>query len=202
MYSSSLIHSPSRAHSASSLRDQIRSLRSELSARNEDCAQLRLELEEIRNMKAVNEAILRDGLNRARKETATWSRRAERAERKIDDFECRAMHTENHRRDEQIEAGDGYSFDSGSDHIDVSQAQARSVGARMNQGIRRAKSNTFAGVDGANCADDEFSECSSSTVVRNTSSAGEDDGATGSGLWSAEDEDVSFPSPGLMDEYL
>lgn len=196
-----------RGRSASSLRDQIRSLRVELSARNEDCAQLRLELEEYRKAQQVNEILLREDLDRARADNAEWRRRAELAERKVNKFERLAMDikdardrghfSEGYRHFQAGDAADDYSFASGSDHLDSAEPTPQVLTARMNQSAKRTPPTSGVGANGANSGGgDGFSECSSSTVVRNITAGPGDDGAE---LWSAVDELVDFASPGLID---
>lgn len=189
---------PSRGRNASSLRDQIRSLRTELSAKNEDCAQLRLELEESRKMKEVNEILLREDLDRARSDTQRWRRRAERAEKKVDKYERLAMQIKDAReyREQQRPCTDDYSFMSGSDHLTISdRAVSQPLTTRMNQSIRRTPP---VGIDGASSsgAGDSFSECSGSTVVRNMVASDENGPAGVNGLWSVVDELIDFASPG------
>lgn len=209
--------SPSRGRSASSLRDQIRSLRAELSSKNEDCARLRMELEENRRTHQVNEILLREDLDCTRADSAKWRDRAERAERKIDDFERLSMQIKDARaRNDKLINDDGYSysqtddvagdysFTSGSDHLDCVGFPPPSPTARMNQSVRRIPPPASSGAtaDGGTRnggGGDGLSERSSSTVVRNNA-AGADD--TDAGLWDAIDELVDFACPGLVDEKL
>lgn len=195
---------PSRGRNASSLRDQIRSLRIELSAKNEDCAQLRLDLEESRKVKEVNDILLREDLDRAKADTIKWRRRAERAERKVNKYERLAMQIKDARdRCRQWDdIADEYSFMSGSDHITTSdRAASQPLTTRMNQTIRRTPP---VGANGTNSlgAGDGFSECSSSTVVKTIGASTENGPASSSGLWSAVGELVDFASPGLLEESL
>lgn len=199
---------PGRGRSASSLREQIRSLRAELSARNEDCAQLRLELKESRTAQQVNEILLREDLDRVRSDNAKWRRRAEVAERKVDRFERLAMKIKDardhgclsgeYRQGQAGDATDDYSFTNGSDHLDSAEAPPQPLTARMNQSVRRTPPASGVGANGANGGGgDGFSECSSSTVLRNVAAGLGDDSA---GLWGAVDELVDFAFPGLIDK--
>lgn len=208
----SLISTPSRGRSASSLRDQIRSLRVELSAKNEDCAQLRLELEESRRLKEVNEILLREDLDRAKSDIQKWRRRAEKAENKIIKYERLVIQIEDARdqdssrngsqREQRGDAADDCSLTSGSDHLTTSTgAESQPLMAKMNQSVRRTPP---LGANGANSMGfgDSFSECSSSTVVR-TVVATDENGPVGvGGVWSAVDELVEITSPGLIEESL
>lgn len=209
---SSLGPALSRVRSASSLRELIRSLRSELSSKNEDCAQLRFELEESRKMREVNEILLREDVDRGREETQKWRRRAEKAEKKLDKYEALAMQIKEardrgpgrsgYRRGQQGNTADDYSFMSGSDQLTNSdRAASQPLTARMNQSVRRTPP---VGANSANSMGtcDGFSECSSSTVVRTHVGPDENGPASGGGLWSAVDELVVFASPGLLDEPL
>lgn len=188
--------------SASSLRDQIRSLRVELSAKNEDCAQLRLELEESRKMKEVSEILLREDLDRAKSDTQRWRRRAETAEKRIDKYERLAVQIKEARdhelnRDEY--RADEYSFISGSDHLTTDRAASQPLTARMNQSVRRTLPICANGASSLG-AGDSFSECSGSTVVRNAVATDENGPVGGSGLWRAVDELVDFACPALLEE--
>ncbi|KUI71714.1 putative Rho-GTPase-activating protein 6 [Cytospora mali] len=205
--SSSLSSSPSRGRSASSLRDQIRSLRQELSSKNEECAQLRLELQESSKASQVSEIILREDLEHSRADCAKWKRRAERAERKVDKFERLTMRIKDAReredgryaRDEQVE----FSFISGPDHIDIgersSQQQQQRLTARMDQSARRAPENLCTGGSIGVPVIDAMSDCSGNTVVRNIN-GGCDGGSLA--LWTTVDELVDFASPRLTDDGL
>ncbi|KAJ4413645.1 hypothetical protein N0V82_008423 [Gnomoniopsis sp. IMI 355080] len=196
--SNTLSLTPSRGRIASSLRDQIRSLRTELSAKNEDYAQLRLDLEESRKMKEVNEILLREDLDRARSDTQRWRRRAERAEKKVDKYERLAMQIKDARdyREKQGPCADDYSFMSGSDHLTISdRAASQPLTTRMNQSIRRTPPLDAHGANGLG-AGDGFSECSGSTIVRNVVDPDENGPVRVNGLWSVVDELIDFTSPG------
>lgn len=205
---------PNRGGSASSLRNQIRSLRMELSSKNEDCAQLHLELEESRKSQQVNEILLQEDLAHARADTAKWRSRAERAERKVDTFERLAMQMKNARdcghhaggyhRGQAGDAADDYSFNSGSDHIDTVETPPKPLIARINQSVRRRTppANSMGANGASGGGGDGFSECSNSTVVRNVG-AGTGDESAANGSWlSAVDELVDFASPRMVDERL
>lgn len=188
--------------SASSLRDQIRSLRVELSAKNEDCAQLRLELEESRKTKEVSEILLKEDLDRAKSETQKWRRRAEKAEKKIDKYERLAVQIKEARDHEvgrDAYCADEYSFMSGSDHLTTDRVASQPLIARSNQSIRRTLSMCSNGA-GSLGAGDGFSECSGSTVVRTAVATDENGPVGGSGLWRAVDELVDFAFPALLEE--
>lgn len=210
--SNALSLTPSRGRSALSLRDQIRSLRTDLSAKNEDCAQLQMNLEESRKMKEVNEILFREDLDRAKSDTQKWRRRAESAEKKVDKFERLAMQIKNardhepahngYRREQQGDTADDYSFISESDNLSTSDRPvSQPLTARMNQSVRRTPP---VGANGVNSIDtgDGFSECSSSTVVRTIVAPDENGPLSKSGLWSAVNELVDFASPGLLEERL
>lgn len=188
--------------SASFLRDQIRSLRVELSAKNEDCAQLRLELEESRKMKEVSEILLREDLDRAKSDTQKWRRRAETAEKKIDEYERLAVQIKE-ARDHELRCdesrADDYSFMSGSDHLTTDRTASQPLTARMNQSVRRTVPICANGASSLG-AGDSFSECSGSTVVRNAVATDENGRVGGSGLWRAVDELVDFAFPALLEE--
>lgn len=199
----------SQGRSASSLRDQIRNLRVELSARNEECVQLRLELEEYKKTQQRNESLLRDDLDRARADNSNRRRRAEFAEQKVDKFERLAIQIEDvrdrshfsvgYRHFQSGDAADDYSFASGSDHLDTAYPTPQAMTVRINQSIRRTPSASRVAANGANSGGgDGVSECSSSTVVRNVAAGPVDDGV---GLWDAVDELVDFASPKLIDDY-
>lgn len=205
---------PSRSRSASFLRDQIRGLRTELSVKNEDCAQIRLELEEFRKTKEVNESLLREDLDRSKADMAKWRRRAERAESKVDRFERLAIQIKNardhghhgygFRHGQGGDAANEYSFTSGSDHMNTAERLPQPLAARMNQSLRRTSPVDIVGADSANSGGgDEFSECSNSTVVRNiAANPGGDDAINSHGLWDVVDEFVNFASPELADEQV
>lgn len=208
----SLNQTQSRGRSISSLRDQIRSLRTELSAKNEDCAQLRLDLEKSYKMKEVNEMLLGKDVDRAKSEAQKWRRRAERAERKVDKYERPAMQFKDARDhslgrntyhpEKQGDKAEDYSFTSGSDHLDTSdRAVSQPLTAGMNQSVTRT---SVIGVNGADSmgTGDGFSECSSSTVVRNIVTPDENDPSSGGGLWSAANKLVDVMSPGRLEEIL
>lgn len=188
--------------SAPSLRDQIRSLRVELSAKNEDCAQLRLDLEDSRKTKEVSEILLREDLERAKSDTQKWRRRAEKAEKKIDKYERLAVQIKEARdhelrRDEYC--ADEYSFMSGSDHLTTDRAASQPLTARSNQSVGRTLPMCFNGASSLG-AGDSFSECSGSTVVRTAVATDENGPVGGSGLWRAVDELVDFAFPALLEE--
>lgn len=188
--------------SASSLRDQIRSLRVEMSAKNEDCSQLRLDLEELRKTKEVSEILLREDLERAKSDTQKWRRRAEKAEKKIDKYERLAVQMKEARdhelrRDEYC--ADEYSFISGSDHLTTDRAASQPLTARSNQSVRRTLPMCSNGASSLG-AGDGFSECSGSTVVRTAVATDENGPVGGTGLWRAVDELVDFAFPALLEE--
>lgn len=201
----------SRVRSASSLRDQIRSLRTDLSSTTEECNYLRGELEDTRKKKEVNEILLREDLDRAKADAQRWRRRAERAEKKVEKYERLAMQIkdardhgagrQSYRREQQGDAADDFSFTSGSDKLTTisDRAGSQPLTARMNQSVRRTPT---VGANGANSmgTGDGFSECSSSTVVRTHVTPDENGLVSGGGLWTAVDELVDFASPGLLDE--
>jgi hypothetical protein len=165
--SSSPSNSLGRGRNASSLRDQIRSLRQELSSKKEECTQLRLEFEENRKASQVSEILLREDLDRAWSDLANWKRRAERAESKVERLELRAQSGgRNH----------DFSFVSGlPDNIDISERspQYRPLTARMNQSARRAPENIRPIGPSFLTSSDAVSDCSVSTVVRNAQGADE-----------------------------
>lgn len=214
---SPLSASPSfRGRSASSLRDQIRSLRIELSAKNEDYTQVLLALEQSRKTKEVNEILLRHDINRAREDMVKWRRRAELAERKADKFESLAMRIKDARDLEiprQISksaelgaAADDHLFLSGSDYIDTAEQSSAPLPltARMNQSVRRTHPTHGARVNTvASGAGDTGSVCSGSTVVRNVASGPEDESVVeGSRLGDLVDELSGFASSGWVDNRL
>lgn len=186
-----------RGRNASSLRDQIRSLRQELSSKNEECAQLRLEFEENRKASQVSGILLREDLDHAKAELAKWKQRAERAESKAERLERMAT------RAQEIRAQSGgrthdCSFVSGlSDDIDIGERplQIQPLSARMNQSARRAPENTRPTETSVMMGSDAMSDCSGSTVVRNTYGA-ED------GHWASVGEMIESASPALMDDLL
>lgn len=184
----------------SSLGDRIRSLRSELSTRNEDYAQLQMEFEEFRKMKDISEILLREDLDRVRGEVTKWKRRAEVAERKAEKFEmlaARAIHELQRGRD--CDQAQEYSFLSGSDHIDVAEHALQPLTARMNQSVRRAPQVDENCVDPNNFIGDGMSNCSETTILRNITgtSCGDASVTSGGPLWSAVDELVDFVPPGI-----
>ncbi|KAJ4389426.1 hypothetical protein N0V93_006894 [Gnomoniopsis smithogilvyi] len=182
---------------ASSLHDQVRSLRIELSEKNEDCAQLRLDLEESRKINKVNEILLREDLDRARSDTQEWRYRAERAERRVEKYERLAVQIKDLRdlRGQRGDTADDYSFMSGSDHLTNSDRGASlPLTTRMNQSIKRTPPVDANGTNSLGVGDG-FSECSSSTVVRTIGTSHEDGLVHGSGLWSAVEDLVDFTSP-------
>lgn len=201
MSSPNLSSSPSRGlgrgRNASSLRDQIRGLRQELSSKNEECAKLRLEFEENRKASQVNEILLREDLDRAKADLAKWKRRAERAENKVDSFERMAT------RPHEIRAQSGgrihdFSFVSGlPDDIDIGERslQHQPLSARMNQSARRVPENIRPAGTSVLMGSDAMSDCSGSTVVRNTHGGEE-------GHWAPVDEMVEIAGPGFMDDLL
>lgn len=192
---------PSRGRSTSSFRDQIRHLRQELSSKNEECAQLRLEYKESRKASQVNEILLREDLDRFRANCAKWKRRAERAERKVDKFERLVTRIKDAR-----ERGDGridqdeFSFIDGPDHIDISERSPRRPRRRQSAGAHQSfKSVPEIAYNGDTLdvvAVDAMSNCSGSTVVRNIN--GGSDGGN-SALWTTADELVNHASPELTD---
>lgn len=195
----------SRSRNPSSLRDRIRSLRSELSAKNEDCAQLRMEFEGFRKTKEVSEILLREDLDRARSDVAKWRRRAEMAEIRVERFERLAARIENER---QLSRGcdqvQDYSFMSGSDVIDVAEHSLQPLTARMNQSIRRAPKIDDNCVDLSSSVGGDVSDCSENTILRNitTTSHGARSATGGNRPWNAADELVDFSSPAFSDECL
>lgn len=206
MESSGFTPSLSRGRS-DSMRDRIRSLRSELSTKNEDYVQLRLEFEEFRKMKEVGEILLREDLDRTRVDATKWKRRAERAERKLDKYEKLAMRIGNERdygNDENDPRTDDYSLMRGFDHINVAERTPQPLAARMNQSTRRTPQANSACIDvSGSVSGDVLSDCSGSTVVRNitATSCGEEDAASGTGLWTAVNELVDLTSPGFVDNH-
>lgn len=208
--SSSLSPSLNGIRSASSLRDQIRNLRTEISSKNEDCAHLRLELEESRKAKERNAILLREDLERAKTDVQRWRHRAEKAEKKVDKYELLAMQIKNARdrggshdyhHERQGNTADAYIFKSGSDYLTIlERVPSQPLTARMNQSVRRTPP---AGTNGTNSVGtaDSFSECSSSTVVRTHAGLDENGPVSGGGgLWAAVDELVDFASPGLWND--
>lgn len=199
--SPSLSSSPSRGlgrgRNASSLRDQIRSLRQELTSKNEEYAKLRLEFEQNRKASQVSEILLREDLDRARADLAKWKRRAERAENKVESFERMAT------RAQEIRALSGgrshdFSFVSGlPDDIDIGERspQHQPLSTRMNQSARRAPENIRPTGTSGLMGSDAMSDCSGSTVVRNMHGAEE-------GHWVSVDEMVEIADPSLMDDIL
>lgn len=199
--SPNLSSSPSRGfgrgRNASSLRDQVRSLRQELSSKNEDYAQLRLEFEENRKASQVNEILLREDLDRAQADLAKWKRRAERAENQVESFERMATRAQNIRVHSSGRSHD-FSFVSGlADDIDIVERspQHQPLSARMNQSARRAPENIRPTGTSAPMDSDAISDCSGNTVVRNTNEAEE-------GHWASVDEMIGIATPALMDELL
>ncbi|KAK7749768.1 hypothetical protein SLS53_000347 [Cytospora paraplurivora] len=195
--------SPSRGQSESSLRDQIHSLRQELSSKSEECARLRLELQESTKAGQVGEVLLREDLVRARADCARWKRRAERAEKKVERFERLAMRIKDARdngsdaysRGEQ----DEFSFIRGPDHLDVGErTPQRQLSARMNQGARRMPEHVYSGRHGVSSLDG-MSDCSGGTVVKNSNGGGDGDNPA---LWATVDELVNFASPGLAGDRM
>ncbi|KAG8158974.1 hypothetical protein KVR01_011417 [Diaporthe batatas] len=181
-----------RGRNASSLRDQIRSLRQELSAKNEECVQLRLDFEERRKASEVNEILLREDLEGAKADLAKWKRRAEKAEDKVERLEstARRLHSGGRNHD--------FSFVSGlPDAIDISERapQYQTLSPRMNQSARRAPENIRPTGPPFLMGGDAMSDCSGSTVVRNIRGAEE-------GHWAPFDEQVGIPAPIPMDEFL
>lgn len=185
-----------RGRNASSLRDQLRGLRRELSSKNEEYAQLRLKFEENRKASQVSEILLREDLDRAKADLAKWKRRAERAESKVERLERTAT------RPLEIRAQSGgrnhdFSFISGlPDDIDIGERspQYQPLSARMNQSARRAPENikpTGLSLMG----NDAMSDCSGSTVVRNAHGAEE-------GHWASVDEMLEIPASTVMDDFL
>lgn len=182
-----------RGRIASSLRDQIRSLRQELSSKSQEYAQLCLEFEANRKASQVSEILLREDLDRARADLTKWKLRAERAESKVERMATRAQ---------EIRAQSGgrshaFSFVSGlPDDIDIGERcpQHQPLSARMNQSARRAPENIRPGATSL-MGSDAMSDCSGSTVVRNPDVAEE-------GHWTSVGETVEFTNPTLMDEIL
>lgn len=186
-----------RGRNASSLRDQIRSLRQEMSSKNEEYAKLRLEFEQNRKASQVSEILLREDLDRARADLAKWKRRAERAENKVESFERMAT------RAQEIRALSGgrshdFSFVSGlPDDIDIGERypQHQPLSTRMNQSARRAPENIRPPGASVSMGSDAMSDCSGSTVVRNTRGAEE-------GHWVSVNGMVEIADPSLMDDIL
>lgn len=186
-----------RGRNASSLRDQIRSLRQELSSKNEECAQLSLDFEERRKASEVNEILLREDLEGARADLAKWKRRAEKAEDKVERLESTA------RRQQEILAQSGgrnydFSFVSGlPDAIDISERAPhyQTLSPRMNQSARRAPENIRPTGPPFLMGGDAVSDCSGSTVVRNTQGVEE-------GHWASVDDLVGLPASIPMDDLL
>lgn len=195
--SPSLSRSPRRGRSASSLRDQIRSLRQELSAKSEEYAQLRLDFEENRKASQVNEILLREDLDCAKADLTKWKRRAERAESKVEMHERLATRAQDIRERNGGQSHD-FSFVSGlPDDIDVAERspQHQPLSARMNQSVGRAPENVRPTGTSASMGSDAMSDCSKSTVVRNTDGAEE-------GHWASVDELVEISAPGIVDDIL
>lgn len=199
--SPNLSFSPSRGlgrgRNASSLRDQIRGLRQELSSKNEEYAKLRLEFEEKRKASQVNEILLREDLDRAKADLAKWKRRAERAENKVESFERMATRAHEIRAQSGGRSHD-FSFVSGlPDDIDIGERslQYQPLSARMNQSARRAPENIRPAGTSVLMGGDAMSDCSGSTVVRNTHGGEE-------GHWASVDEMVEIAGPGFMDDLL
>lgn len=195
---------PIPSRNPSSLRERIRSLRSELSAKNEDCAQLRLEFEEFRKTKEVGEILLRENLDRARGEAAKWRRRAEKAERKVENFEILAARIQYERQlGRNGDPTRKYSFLSGSDHLDITEPSLQPLTAKMNQSVRRTPQLDENCADPSNPIGGGVSDCSENTILRNiTGTTSQGDGSVGSQIWGAVDDLVDFASPGLADECL
>lgn len=199
--SPNLSSSPSRGlgrgRDASSLRDQIRSLRQELSSKNEEYAKLRLEFEQNRKASQVSEILLREDLDRARADLAKWKRRAERAENKVESFERMAMRAQEMRALSGGRSHD-FSFVSGlPDDIDIGErsSQHQPLSTRMNQSARRAPENIRPTGTSVLMGGDAMSDCSGSTVVRNTH-------GTEEGHWLSVDEMVEIADRSLMDDIL
>lgn len=195
----------SSARNPSSLRDRIRSLRSELSSKNEDCAQLRLEFEDFRNMKELSEILLREDLDRARGDVVKWKRRAEVAERKVESFERLAARIKFQRQlGRGCDQAQEYSFLSRLDDIDIPEHSLQPLTARMNQSLRRTSQIDENGADPGNLIGGGMSDCSENTILRNVTGTSRGDGsvANGSPVWSAVDDPVDFASPGFADESL
>lgn len=194
--SSSPSKSSAQGRSVSSLRDQLRSLRQELSSKNEEYAQLHLKFEENRKASQVSEILLREDLDRVKADLAKWKRRAERAESKVERLERTAT------RPLEIRAQSGgrnhdFSFISGlPDDIDIGERspQYQPLSARMNQSARRAPEN-IRPIGLSLMGSDAMSDCSGSTVVRNTHGAEE-------GHWAPVDELVEIPASTLMNDSL
>lgn len=186
-----------RGRNASSLRDQIRGLRQELSSKNEEYAQLRLEFEENRKASQVSEILLREDLDRARADLAKWKRRAERAEHKVERFERTATRAQEIRALSSGRSHD-FSFVSGwPDDIDIGERSPhhQPLSTRMNQSARRAPENIRPTGTSVSMGGDAMSDCSGSTVVRNTHGAEE-------GHWASVDGMVEIADPSLMDDIL
>lgn len=195
----------SRSRDPSSLRDRIRSLRSELSAKNEDRAQLRLEFEELRKTKEISEILLREDLDRARSDVARWKCRAEVAERKVERFERLAARIKFQR---QLGGGcdqaQEYSLLSDSHHIVIPEHSSQPLTARMNHSLRRTPQidEDYAGP--GNTIGGGMSDCSENTILRNITGTSRGGGsvANESQTWSAVDDPVDFAPPGLADNSL
>ncbi|KAI3396344.1 hypothetical protein diail_12234 [Diaporthe ilicicola] len=199
--SPSLSPSPSRGlgrgRSASSLRDQIRSLRQELSSKNEEYAQLQLEFEENRKSSQVSEILLREDLDRAKADLSKWKRRAERAESKAERYERMATRAQDIREPNGGHSHD-FSFVSGlPDDIDIVERtpQHQPLSARMNQSARRAPENVRPMGTYALMGSDAMSDCSGSTVVRNTIEVEH-------GHWTSADGLVETAAHGSVDDLL
>lgn len=197
----SLKPSPSRGlgrgRSASSLRDQIRSLRQELSSKNEEYAQLRLKFDENRKASQVSEILLRADLDRAKAESIKWKRRAERAEGKVERFERTATRDQDTSQ-RNVGHSHDFSFVSGlPDDIDIAVRSPRHqpLSVRMNQSARRAPENVRPTGTPDLMDSDAMSDCSGSTVVRNM-------GGIEDGHWASVDELVEIAAPGLGDDLL
>ncbi|ROW09183.1 hypothetical protein VPNG_05695 [Cytospora leucostoma] len=195
--------SPSRGQSASSLRDQIRSLRQELSSKDGECARLRHALQESTKAGQMGEVLLREDLDHTRADCARWKRRAERAENKVERFERLAMRIKDARGNGSDAYGRGeqdeFSFICGPDHLDIGErTPQRQLSARMNQGARRVPEQVYPGRPGV-ASLDGISDCSGGTVVKNSNGGG--DGGNPA-LWATVDELVDFASPGLAGDRM
>jgi hypothetical protein len=167
-----------------------------LSSKNEEYTQLRLVFEENRKASQVSEILLREDLDHAQADLAKWKRRAERAESKVERLERTAT------RPQEIRAQSGgrnhdFSFVSGlPDDIDIGERspQYQPLSARMNQSVRRAPENIRPTGPSFLMGNDDMSDCSGSTVVRNRHGA--------EGHWAFVDEMVGIPTPTPMDDLL
>lgn len=185
----------SRDRNSSSLRDRIRSLRSELSAKNMDYTQLRAEFEEYKKMKDLSEVLLRENVDRARAEVVKWKRQAETAERKVEQFERLAVRIRDERQlDRGCYQAQGYSYLGGSGHIDTAEQSSQPLVARMNQSAKRMPKADDNFVCLSNSIGGDLSDCSENTILRNITgtSRGEESIANGSRLWNAMDGLVDF----------